>query len=100
MSAALNEEKDHHDLVVEAQMRRIRERAEAMDDSRQRIYHVPQYVDSSSPVSGSSRVLGGKADADALLARIRDLQREQMTRYHRQVGAPDAENSDGPSGTE
>jgi hypothetical protein len=100
MSAVLNEEKDHHDLVVEAKMRQIRERAESMDDSRQRIYYAPQFVDKGVPVSGSSRVLGGKADADALLARIRGLQRDQMVKYHRQIDGPDAESSDDGSGVE
>ncbi len=92
MELVVNEEKDHHDLVVEAKMRQIRERAEAMDDSRQRIYQAPKFVDRGAPVSGSSRVLGGKAEAEALLARIKDLQFQQISQYHRQIGDP--ENSD------
>lgn len=101
MSAALNQEKDHHDLVIEAKMRQVRERAESMDDSRQRIYHAPQFLDHGVPVSGSSRVLGGKADADALLARIRDLQFRQVADHHRKIDGLDAENSDGrPDGGE
>jgi len=99
MESALNEEKDHHDLVIEAKMRQVRERAQSIDDSRQRIYRAPQLFDRGSPVAGSSRVLGGKEEAEALLSRMRELQREQMARHHRQIG-PDIENSDdGGSGT-
>lgn len=98
MEAVVNEEKDHHDLVIEAKMRQVRERAESMDDSRQRIYQAPQFVDQGVPVSGSSRVLGGKADADALLARIRGLQAEQMAKHHRMIDG--SENSDDVPGVE
>lgn len=98
MEAALNQEKDHHDLVIEAKMRQVRERSESMDDSRQRIYQAPQFVNEGVPVSGSSRVLGGKADADALLARIRGLQMEQMAKHHRVIDG--SENSDDGPGVE
>ncbi len=100
MEAVVNQEKDHHDLVIEAKMRQVRERAESMDDSRQRIYQAPQFLNEGVPVSGSSRVLGGKADADALLARIRGLQAEQMAKHHRIIDGKDAENSDGGPGVE
>ncbi len=94
MSAALSEEKDHHDLVVEQQIAKGRERAAAIDESRQRLYRAPVFSQ-GVPISGSSRVLGGKEEAEALLARMRDLQAQQMAQHARQVRG-DAESSDEP----
>lgn len=102
MSAVLSEEKDHHDLVVEAKLREVRERAFSMEESRQAIYRAPEFSQASGPqVGGSSRVLGGKEAAEALLARIKDLQVKQVARHRRVIDGMDAENSDdGPKGGE
>lgn len=99
MSAVLSEEKDHHDLVVESRMRQIRERAASMEESRQAVYRAPAFSQSSGPqVAGSSRVLGGKEEAEALLARIRALQLSQVARHRRVIDGLDTESSDDDHG--
>jgi len=94
MEAALSEEKDHHDLVVEQQIARARARAASIEDSRQSIYRAPVFSD-GVPVSGSSRVLGGREEAEALLARIRALQSQQMSSHARKIQGE--ESSDEPT---
>ncbi len=101
LSAALSGEKDHHDLIVEAQMEKVRIRAEDMEESRLKIFRTSSLNSSSSnmdPNTGS-RVLGGIEEADALIARLRELQRDQLERYHRQIpgNLDDRENSDDDS---
>jgi hypothetical protein len=101
LSAALSGEKDHHDLIVEAQMEKVRIRIEDMEGSRLKIFQNPGFGSNKTnmdPNSGS-RVLGGKDEADALISRLRGLQRDQLERYHRQIpGNPDdRENSDDDS---
>jgi hypothetical protein len=94
MEAAIAQEKDHHDLVVEKHIAKGRERAAFMEESRQKLYRAPA-LSEGVPISGSSRVLGGREEAEALLARMKDLQAQQMAQYARQVRG-DAESSDGP----
>jgi hypothetical protein len=100
MEAALNSEKDHHDLVVEARLREFRERAESIDVSRQRIYHAPVILERGVPVGGSSRVLGGKDEAEALLARLRGLQQTQIAQHHRTIDGRDADMDAESSGNQ
>lgn len=94
LQRSLSGEKDHHDLVVEQQMRHVHERARSIEEARQRIFRLPAGAAPApeSPV-GPSRVIGGRDAAEAHLARIRALQFAQVERFHRQIPG-DEEASD------
>ena len=98
LSAALSGEKDHHDLVVERRLeeiRRIRDENEGMGRdiySRSASASVAAYS-TSVPISGASRVLGGKAEAEAQLSRMRRLQAEFIAKRGRRV-SEDLQSSD------
>jgi hypothetical protein len=77
LSASLSGEKDHHDLVVEAHQRQVQERYRDIERSKIQMYSVPAVYhegSTSEPLHGPSRVLGGKAEANALVKRLREIQ--------------------------
>ncbi len=81
LSAALSGEKDHHDLVIEAKVRSLRDRSKRIEAAQRKIYMspAPAIPSSNEPgIGSSSRILGGKADAEAHLARIQELRIKQM----------------------
>ena len=96
LSAALSGEKDHHDLVVERQLQRIAQIRSENEEARQRIWRTPALRDGargSVPLSGASRVIGGKAEAEAQLSRMRKLQLDMVRKQARQI-PPDLQDSD------
>ena len=99
LSAALSGEKDHHDIVVERKLEEIRRIREDNADMGRRVYtrsfsaSVAGEGSTSIPISGASRVLGGKAEAEAQLARMRKLQAEFIAKRGRQVQG-DLQSSD------
>lgn len=96
LSASLSGEKDYHDVVVDAKIKQLRERASVMEDARRRIYRLPgASADQASGTlaSAGARILGGKAEAEALLARRRVTQADQVERFHRQIPG-DIQSSD------
>lgn len=92
LSAALSGELDYHDLAIQAKENQLRSHAKAIEAQKATLFSRP----SALPGSGhSARILGSKAEADAYVKRMRELQREQMERSRRQV-TPDQQGSDGP----
>ncbi len=92
LSAALSGELDYHDLAIQAKENQLRAHGKAIEAQKATLFSRP----SALPGSGHSvRILGSKAEADAYVRRMRELQREQMERSRRQV-TPDKQGSDGP----
>lgn len=98
LSAALSGEKDHHDLVVERRMSQIRKVRDRMESERYAMYRGSTLKDgafssTSVPLHGPSRVLGGRAEADAQLSRMKLVRDDFLRKQARQVPA-DLESSD------
>jgi hypothetical protein len=75
MSAVVSGEKDHHDRVMESETLRMQKRADIISKERNKlIYSSPR---AEGIPEGGSRVIGGKAEAEALLQRIRDNRESQ-----------------------
>jgi len=99
LSAALSGEKDHHDSVVEKKISQIRKIRDHMDADRYAMYRGSTLKDgafasTSVPIHGPSRVLGGRAEAEAQLSRMKEVQNTFLTKQARQIPA-DLESSDG-----
>lgn len=99
LSAALSGEKDHHDLVVERKMSQIRKARDRMESERYAMYRGSilkdgAFTSTSVPIHGPSRILGGRAEADAQLSRMKAVRDAFLARQARQVPA-DLESSDG-----
>jgi len=87
LSAALSGEKDHHDLVVESQQRKVQERSQAIHD-----YHRSLYAQTPQFREPGSRILGGKLEADAYLARIQALRLESIEKGRNMIPAMEGNN--------
>lgn len=99
LEKSLSGEKDHHDLVVDAKMREVRERARMIEDARQRVFRSPEFAAPAVSTLGPSRILGGREAAEAQLARIRALQIQQVERFNRRVpGEEEASDEPGKDG--
>lgn len=97
LSAALSGEKDHHDVVVERRIKQLRDRARAIETTRNRIYSMPVAPGAAMAAQGAlggSRVLGGKKEADAYIARIEAMRAEQIEAGKRAASAALAQSSD------
>jgi hypothetical protein len=94
LSASLSGEKDYHDLVVEAKLKQIRDNAEHKEALKRTLMaREPMF----EPVTGGGvRVLGGKKEADAYVARMKELEREQIEKMARLEARENRQNSDGP----
>jgi len=82
LSASLSGEKDFHDSVIEAKERMLRARAEAIEEGKRMLFTRAREMNEPAP-GGGSRVIGGKADADAYLRRMELLRQEQIERSRR-----------------
>lgn len=91
LSAALSGEMDYHDMVIEAKMSQLQKRRDEQE-SFSRSLMARQPVLSQNYASGA-RILGGKAEADAYVKRMKALELESIQRAARER-KPDAENSD------
>ena len=79
MSAVVSGEKDHHDRVMEAETLRMQSRAAIISKERNKLlYTVPKY---EGMPEGGSRVIGGKAEAEALLKRMREARETQRQAF-------------------
>ncbi len=100
LSAALSGEKDHHDLVIDRQLSKIDKLRDERVEMSRHIYSRSAadsvFQSASYPIGGSSRILGGKAEADAQLARMRALQMDFLAKRARQIPG-DLQDSDGES---
>ncbi len=104
LSAALSGEKDHHDRVVEAKERQNAERRAALQDLSRMMYSGPlpddvrpgsAYASRTLPASGPSRILGGKAEAEALLERMNRMRLDSAQRFRDgAAAASDPQSSD------
>lgn len=98
LSAALSGEKDHHDRVVEEQEKKLRERARALDEHRWQIDSMPPVQilsqDGHELLSSGARILGGRKEADELLARMDAAQRKQREEANRRVRLDLSQGSD------
>lgn len=91
LSASLSGEKDYHDAIVEAKERELRERAAAIEEQKRLYFSRARTLNG---VNAGSRVIGGKAEADAYLERMRALQKEQWERSRRLVRPGEGEAFD------
>ena len=100
LSASLSGEKDHHDLVVEAHQKKMNERYQDIEKSKIQIYSAPAYYhegSTSHPLHGPSRVLGGKAEADALIHRLKQIQYKNIHKIENREKIEEIkQNSDKP----
>lgn len=86
LSAALSGEKDFHDMIVEQQQKKNVARAREIESYRRQFYQRPPMVAeaaqaSSIPLSGASRILGGRAEVDAHLGKLRDVERVKRNMF-------------------
>lgn len=90
MSAVVSGEKDHHDRVMEAETLKMQRRADILSKERNKlVYSSPK---SNSLLEGGSRIIGGRAEAEALLQQIRE-NREHQRKLIAQFDAGSAEQS-------
>lgn len=90
LERALSGELDHHDRIIEAQQKKLHERALRMEAEQNRVFQTPRVP--GGPKEAGSMVLGGKDAADAYIKRMEDLA-EAQRRKRLQVTL-DQENSD------
>ena len=83
LSASLSGDIDYHDRVVEAKLKQIQQRRE--DYERMQVSFMQREPVFKPTASGGARILGGKAEADAYVARMKQLEREQIERTARQI---------------
>ena len=93
LSASLSGDMDYHDMVIEAKLKQVQQAAEQKEAfKRSLISREPIF----SPIAGgSARILGGKAEADAYVKRMKELTREQIERAAKQEALNDRQSSDG-----
>ena len=92
LSAALSGEKDYHDTVIEAKLAQLQKRGEEQEMFRRSLMSKAPIV-TSNTTTGGARILGGKAEADAYVLRMKQLQLEQVQRAAKER-RPNLENSD------
>lgn len=101
LSAALSGERDHHDLVIDAKIREMRERAKTIEANQRKIYAIapiPVPETNERIASGGSRILGGRAEAEGYLSRLAELRQRQMESARQVIlDRPDPASSDEPS---
>jgi hypothetical protein len=83
LSRSLSGEMDHHDMIIEAKMKQAQQRAEEKEAFKRSLM-TRDPVFSEVAGGGSARILGGKAEADAYVKRMKDLEKEQIQRAARQ----------------
>jgi len=96
LSSALSGEKDHHDIVVENKMSQINKVQKIIESERYNIYrgsvlNDDSFKTTSIPLHGSSRILGGKKEAEDQIKRMQDMQFKFLKNKHEKI-PPDLEN--------
>lgn len=84
LESALNNEKDHHDRVIEKKQHELYLRARDIEND-QRLIFTRQVDDVGNSTTSGARILGGKEVAEAYLARMKDLSRIQRERNRKKV---------------
>jgi hypothetical protein len=83
LSASLSGDMDYHDMVIEAKLKQIQHRRDEQESfKRSLMQREPLFPEAAGT---GARILGGKAEADAYVARMRQLEREQIERAARQI---------------
>lgn len=101
LSAALSGEKDQHDIAVRKHMEKMERRKADIELEKNNIYRgslfdIKNVNSTSTPIHGSSRILGSKEDAEALIARMKGGRLNTLTKYA--VSIPgDVNDPDGSS---
>lgn len=96
LSAALSGEKDYHDLVIERKRQEFVERSRELELQRNSYMRRPELPLSAPSVGGGgSRILGGRAEADAYLKRMEEIRVRQAEAAQRQQARGPEESSDG-----
>jgi hypothetical protein len=97
LSASLSGEKDHHDMVVEAKLKQNEKRKAIIDDYYRKIYTATvsqsPTIASTKSTEGTSRIIGGKEEANKLLAKIQFDRLKRMDEMRKQL-PEDLQNSD------
>jgi hypothetical protein len=100
LEAALAGEKDYHDLAVENKERQLRARARELEQYKHQLYSPPVIIPPGAQltggVSGGTRVLGSKAEADAYIARMEALKFENIQKTTQQMSLDLNQTSDRP----
>jgi len=78
LSAALSGDMDYHDTVIAAKEAQLRKRGEEQELFRRSLMQRPPVF--AGTVTGGARILGGKAEADAYVRRMRELSLDQVRR--------------------
>ena len=85
LESALSGEKDHHDLVIEAQDKKLRQLAKELELNKHTMYMGSTSPPPGVPVTGSSRVIGNKQDVDSYVARMETLRLENIEKTRERV---------------
>jgi hypothetical protein len=89
LESALAGEKDYHDLAVENKEKQLRARAHELEQYKHQLYSPPIYIPPGAQLtggaSGGTRVMGGKAEVDAYLARMEALKFENRQKTTEQM---------------
>jgi len=89
LSAALSDEKDYHDKVIEIKQKELRRRARSIDKYRKQLYARPPILDEAAeskslPLAGGSRILGGgRVEAEAYRDRWQQIDLERVKQFEK-----------------
>jgi len=89
LSAALSGEMDYHDSVIAAKQAQLQRQRDEQEAFRRSLMTIPRVLPEAAGTG--ARILGGKAEADAYVARMRALQLDQIRRAA-QERKPDINN--------
>jgi len=95
LSAALSGEKDYHDLVIERKRAEYQERAKTIELQKNSYLRRPEMEARGPSIGGGgSRILGGRAAADAYMKRMDALRLDQAESAQRQMVEGAKQSSD------
>jgi hypothetical protein len=89
LSAALSDEKDYHDKVIEIKQKELRRRARSIDKYRKQLWTRPPVLDEAAasksiPLTGESRVLGGgRVEAEAYKAKWQQIDLDKVKQFEK-----------------
>jgi hypothetical protein len=95
LSAALSGELDYHDLVINSKLAQVQQQRDEREQFQKSLMARASVFQTAGASGGGARILGGKAEADAYVARMKQLQWEQIQKASREH-RPDRQNSNDP----
>ena len=96
LSASLSEEKDYHDLVIEAKEREVANRIQKIEEQRRLLFEKSR---SDIRIDGSNRILGGREEAEAYLKRMENMRMENMNNSRRLLLPGESEETSDKQGS-